>query len=149
LSHIPEPELVLREAYRVLQPDGWLTVFEADYMTTSVAISEFDPLQPLADAMVASFVHNPWLTRHLPKTLAAAGFAVTSLRGFGYVQISDPAYMLTIIDRGADLLTGTGALTAPSADALRSEARRRARDGEFFGHMSFVSAIARKAGIGR
>ena len=135
----------MREAYRVLRPDGWLTVFEGDYTTTSVAISEFDPLQPLVDAMVTSFVHDRWLTRRIPRILAAAGFAVQSLRGFGYVQTSDPAYMLTIVDRGADLLIGTGSLTKPSADALRSEARRRVRDGEFFGHMSFVSAFARKA----
>jgi ubiquinone/menaquinone biosynthesis C-methylase UbiE len=147
LSHIPEPELVLREAYRVLRPEGWLTVFEGDYTTTSVAISEFDPLQPLVDAMVASFVQNRWLTRRIPRTLAAAGFAVQSHRAFGYVQTAEPAYMLTIIDRGADLLAATGTLTAQSAEALRMEARRRARDGEFFGHMSFVSAIARKAGI--
>ena len=70
-----------------------------------------------------------------------------SLRAFGYLQTAEPAYMLTIIDRGADLLAATGTLTAQSAEALRMEARRRARDGEFFGHMSFVSAIARKAGI--
>ena len=128
-----------------MQPDGGLTVFEGDYTTTSVAISEFDPLQPLVEAMVASFVHNPWLTRRIPKTLAAAGFGVQSLRGFGFVQTSDRAYMLTIVDRGAELLAAKGSPTAQSAEALRSEARRRVRDGEFFGHMFFVSAFVRKA----
>ena len=54
------------------------------------------------------------------------------------------SYMLTLIDRGADLLVGNGSLGADAADALRREARRRAQAGEFFGHMSFVSAIARK-----
>ena len=41
--------------------------------------------------------------------------------------------MLTLIDRGAEIIAESGALTAESADALRNEARRRAQAGEFFG----------------
>jgi ubiquinone/menaquinone biosynthesis C-methylase UbiE len=145
LCHMPDPELALREAHRVLRPDGWIAVFEGDYTTTSVAIAEFDPLQPLVDAMVTNFVHDPWLTRRLAKTLETAGFHLLSLRSHGYTQTDEPDYMLTLIDRGADILSGSGALTSEMADTLRREARRRADDGEFFGHISFVSAIARKA----
>ncbi len=55
--------------------------------------------------------------------------------------------MLTLVDRGAELLLGNGSLDAGAADALRNEARRRARAGEFFGHITFVSAIAQKPKI--
>jgi hypothetical protein len=58
--------------------------------------------------------------------------------------VTDPAYLLTIIDRGADLLASAGSLAADTAAALRQEARRRVQAGEFFGHILFVSAIARK-----
>ena len=66
------------------------------------------------------------------------------LRSHGYTQTTAPTYMLTIIDRGADLLVANGSLSADAADALRKEARRRAEAGEFFGHITFVSTIARK-----
>ena len=145
LCHIPGPESALREAHRVLRPDGWLAVFDGDYTTTTVAIRAFDPLQLLVDAMVANFVHDPWLARRLSKTLESSGFRVKSLRSHGYTQTNDPTYMLTLIDRGADLLLGSGCLAAEAADALRKEARRRVRVGEFFGHISFVSAVARKS----
>jgi hypothetical protein len=52
--------------------------------------------------------------------------------------------MLTLVDRGADLLAAAAVVGAEEAEALKSEARRRVTAGEFFGHISFFSAIARK-----
>ena len=144
LCHIPNPEVALQEALRVLRPDGWLAVFDGDYPTATVAVSDSDPLQALVHAMVANFVHDPWLTRRLPKTLASTGFRVMSLRSHGYTQTTEPTYMLTLVDRGADALCRSGSLTPDAAEDLRKEARRRAHAGEFFGHISFVGVIARK-----
>ena len=144
LCHVPDVEQALREARRVLPAGGWLAAFDGDYVTATVANDTFDPLQRTVDAMVANFVHDPWLTRRLRKMLGSLGFTVTSFRSYRYTQTTEPTYMLTLVDRGADLLAAAGSIGAEQAEALKSEARRRATAGEFFGHISFVSVLARK-----
>jgi ubiquinone/menaquinone biosynthesis C-methylase UbiE len=45
LCHVPQPELALKEAFRVLRPGGTLALFDGDYATITVALGEHDPLQ--------------------------------------------------------------------------------------------------------
>ena len=144
LCHVPEPERALGEAFRALRPGGWLAVFDGDYATTSVAIGDFDPLQACVDAWVGSSVHDRWLLRRLPAMARSIGFEVASVRSHGYVQNTNPEYMMTIVSRGIDALAGSQRIGRDVADSLRAEARRRADAGEFFGHIGYVSVLGRK-----
>jgi len=148
LCHIPEPERVLAEARRVLAPEGRLAVFDGDYVTTTVALYAHDPLQACADAAVEALVHDSRLVRRLPALVRAAGFEVVRVRSHGYAETEDPTYMLTLVDRGADTLAVEGRLGTDAADALKAEARRRAAAGEFFGHIAYLSVIARRPATG-
>lgn len=146
LCHVPEPERALREAYRVLPAGGVLAVFDGDYVTTTVAIVDHDPLQACVDTMMASSVHDRRLVRRLPQLVRAAGFEPIEMRSHGYVETASPGYMLTIIDRGADMLAAAGTIGVDTAAALKAEARRRATEGLFFGHIAYGSLVARKPG---
>ncbi|MGZ8632304.1 MAG: methyltransferase domain-containing protein [Solirubrobacteraceae bacterium] len=148
LSHIPDAGAALAEAARVTVAGGALAVFDGDYATTTVAVGDHDPLQACADAAMAALVHDRHLVRRLGTLVRAAGWDVERLRSHGYVENEEPGYILTLIDRGADTLVASGRLGEPAADALKAEARRRVAAGEFFGHIAYVSLIARRPQAG-
>jgi ubiquinone/menaquinone biosynthesis C-methylase UbiE len=141
LTHVPAPDEALAEAFRVLRPGGRLGVLDGDYATTTVALGDHDPLQRCVDAMMAGSVTDRWLVRRLPVLVRAAGFDVERFRSHGFVEAGEAAYMLTIVDRGADLLHARGQLGEAAAAALKDEARRRVEAGTFFGHIAYAGLV--------
>ena len=89
-------------------------------------------------------VHDRWLMRRLSAMLRTAGFEAPRSRSYGYTSLPDPTFMLTLVDRGADLLLNAGRIGPGMADALKVEARRRADVDHFYGLIVFASAVARR-----
>jgi ubiquinone/menaquinone biosynthesis C-methylase UbiE len=146
LSHVPQPERALAEAFRVLRPDGRLAAFDGDYATTTVALDDHDPLQTCVEAMMANSVNDRRVMRRLPALVRDRGLQRVEVRSHGYIEASRGGYMLTVVDRGAELLRASGRIGEELAAALKAEARRRVSEGEFFGHIAYVSVVARKPG---
>ena len=144
LSHVPGPERAIEEAFRVLRAGGSLAVFDGDYATTTVALADHDPLQVCVDAMMANSVTDRRIMRRLTNLVAARGFEVVSFRSFGFAETGNDGYMLTVVDRGADILCSQGHIGRETAAALKEEARARLRAGRFFGHIAYAGLIARK-----
>lgn len=144
LTHVPRPERLVTEAYRVLRPGGWLGVFDGDYATATVSTGPHDPLVACVDAFRESFVNDPWLVRRLPQLLRAGGFKVLQMQSHGYVEAPVGAYMLTWVERGAEVLLQSGRISKKTANTLKTEAERRNAAKTWFGHIAFASVLGQK-----
>ena len=144
LTHVPGPEGVLSEVRRVLKPGGSVAIYDGDFSTMSVAVSDDDPLQACIDAFVNGNVHDRWLVRRLPGMLREIGFDPAASRSHGHLDTDAPVLTLGWTLRGAYYLVEAGKITQAEADALGAEAHRRIDGGSFFGYMNYVSMVARK-----
>jgi ubiquinone/menaquinone biosynthesis C-methylase UbiE len=144
LCHVPEPEKVLQEANRVLVSGGQIVVFDGDYAMMSISIGDFDPLQLCVDCLLSKLVHDQWFMRRLPKMITEAGFRICRSDGHGYVKVSNPKYLLTVVDRGADIMEAAGTIGGGLAAELKAEVRRRVGENRFYGEIMFGSLIAEK-----
>jgi len=144
LTHVPGPEELLAEVFRVVRPHGTVAVGDGDFSTTTVAIREHDPLQTCAESFVEHFVHDPWLVHRLAALMRTAGFDVAPLRSYGLVETLAPQLTPGWVDRGAEALVADGRLSEELAAALKAEAAHRVAAGTWFGYMAYASLIARK-----
>jgi ubiquinone/menaquinone biosynthesis C-methylase UbiE len=142
LSHVPDTRGAIAEVARVLRPAGLLAVFDGDYSTTTVALGDHDPLQVCVDAMMTGSVTDRFVMRRLVAIVQDHGFEVRSYSEHGYVGAAGAEYLLTVVDRGADVLLAEDRISAELAAALQAEARARVAAGTFFGRISYVSVVA-------
>jgi ubiquinone/menaquinone biosynthesis C-methylase UbiE len=144
MCHVPEPELLAKEAFRVLKSGGFIAVFDGDYATMTVATGDFDPLEVCIDAFRDGFIHDKWLIRRLPRLIQSKGFEIMPIKSYSYIEAPKGSYLLTCVDRGADVLFQSGRIGKKQAKAFKDEAQRRSEDNEWFGHINFASIIAKK-----
>ena len=73
LQHIANPEIAVRELWRVLKPGGLAVAYDNDWGTFSINSLDTVVTRKIQDEWCYSF-KNPWIGRHLSVFFQRAGF---------------------------------------------------------------------------
>ena len=145
LTHVPEPDVLIADAVRVLKPGGKLVICDMDFAKGTLASFPNDPLGMMSAAFVTDYVTDPFITGKLRPLATAAGLSVDSFSLVARPVTEGDGMLPWVVATGKDMVS-RGEIGQPLADALVSEYQRRREAGTLYGFQVVATLVATKPG---
>lgn len=142
ISHVADPAMVLKEAYRVLKPKGTLVVFDGDYASLTYGFDDVEIGRSVDWALARTVFSNPVVMRHMSQLLVTAGFELTEILSDLVSEIGQGSYFRSMADTYAPLMVESGLVPKADIDRWVKAQRRAIEEHRFFASCNYYSFIA-------
>lgn len=139
LSHVTDPETVLREMARVLRPGGTMVVFDGDYSSLSYGFPDQEFGQRMDRALAAVTFNNPLIMRDLPRLLPQLGLKLVAAWGNAVAEIGHGSYFRSFADTYAPAVVQAGLLPGDGVGEWLEGQHRAIADGTFFAACNYYT----------
>jgi ubiquinone/menaquinone biosynthesis C-methylase UbiE len=146
VSHVPDPERVVREIARVVRPGGTAVILDGDYATMTYGTDDAEAGRRMDEKIIASVIAQPRVMRAMPRMLRRAGLELVDSRGWVLTEIGRADFFLGSLESFRVLLPKAGVATSEEAEAFVADQLRSSDEGTFFAGANFYAMIARRPG---
>jgi SAM-dependent methyltransferase len=147
LTHVPERLALLREMTRVLRPEGTMLIVDGEFVANQLEHPDEAMTARIVEAWRATTVDSPRLMRRIGPLLASVGLRTVRMDGYVHLEAGRVDTSTSFIWMWAQFAsrqaTAANAVTEAEAARWLDQLRALNEAGEFFGSVTFVSAIAR------
>jgi ubiquinone/menaquinone biosynthesis C-methylase UbiE len=143
LSHVPEPESVLRTASGTVHAGGVIAIFDADYASLQI-VSGDEPLdQEVNAAIKAGAVAQPTVMRKVPQIASDLGLRRMHVRSDFLSEIGESEFFISLARAVTNLVVAQGILEQPTADRWLSALDSAIARDAFFGMCPYFTYLYR------
>jgi len=144
ISHVTEPETVLREMARVVRLGGTVAVFDGDYASMTYAFPDHEIGRQMDAALVTVTFNNPLVMRDLPRLLPETGLEIIATLADVVAEIGNWSYFKSFAETYAPLVVSSGLLPVETVEKWLTAQRQSEEQGTFFASCNYYTYLARR-----
>jgi ubiquinone/menaquinone biosynthesis C-methylase UbiE len=141
ISHVTDPETVLREMVRVVRPGGLVAVFDGDYASLTYAFADHGFGQQMDAALATASFNNPRIMREMPGLIPRLGLQMRMAWGDAVVEIGKGSYFRSFAETYVPFVVKAGLFSAESAEAWLRAQHQSIEDGTFFASCNYYTYL--------
>ena len=119
-------------------------IFDRDFASSALSLDNTIAAKIDVADIARAFAAQPFIMRHLPKLLAAAGFTIESHRAYVIADVGHADFFAENLSTWRRLLPVSGVIAKEDADSLMDGLEAASKAGTLFWANNFYTCIARK-----
>ena len=144
ISHVTEPETVLREMARVVRLGGTVAVFDGDYASMTYAFPDHEIGRQMDAALVTVTFNNPLVMRDLPRLLPKIGLEIIATFADVVAEIGKWNYFKSFAETYAPHVANSGLLPVETVEEWLAAQRQSGEQGTFFASCNYYTYLSRR-----
>lgn len=145
ISHVTEPEAVIREMARIVRPGGIVAIFDGDYASLTYGFPDHDFGAKMDQALASATFNNPRIMRDLPRLLPQFGLKSREAWGDAVVEIGEGSYFKSFAETYVPYVIKADMLPAPAVEAWLDAQKQSMEEGTFFASCVYYTYLAQPA----